>query len=67
MDDLIEALQIMRKYANPKFPTHCEHDIMYVAVDPNLVSKEDLVKLVELGFDPAFDDNMFYSSLYGSC
>lgn len=24
MDDLIEALTIMRRYDNPKYPTHCE-------------------------------------------
>jgi len=30
MDDLIKALQILRKYGNPKYPTHCEHDTLYI-------------------------------------
>ena len=32
MDDLIAALTILRKYGNPQWPTHCEHDILYVAI-----------------------------------
>ena len=40
MKDLIEALNIFLKYGNPKYPTHCEHDIMYVSIDPELVSDE---------------------------
>ena len=67
MDNLIEALQIMRKYANPKFPTHCEHDVMYVAVNPDLVSDDDLVKLAELGFEEEPGSDMFHSTLFGSC
>jgi len=49
MDDLIEALQIFRKYANEKHPTNCEHDQLYImGVDE--VSKEDEKRLDELGF-----------------
>lgn len=51
MDDLIEALTIFRKYANEKWPTHCEHDVMYVILpDPHAVSEEDTKRLGELEF-----------------
>ena len=30
MDDLIEALQIFRKYANLQYPTCCLHDTLYI-------------------------------------
>ena len=30
MEDLIKALQILLKYGNPKYPTVCEHDILYI-------------------------------------
>ena len=48
MEDLIKALQIFLKYGNPEWPTHCEHDVMYVDIDYNLVSDEDKTKLDEL-------------------
>lgn len=51
MDELIEALQIFRKYGNPNYPTHCEHDTLYICgIDPEDVSVEDIKKLDELGF-----------------
>lgn len=66
MDDLIEALQILAKYDKPKWPTHCEHDVLHVAVDPDLVSEEDKKKLDELSF---FEDEFggFSSFRFGSC
>lgn len=66
MDDLIKALQIFRKYGNPGAPTHCEHDVLLVAIDPELVSEEDKLILDELSF---FDDNegSFISYRFGSC
>lgn len=30
MEDLIKALQIMLKYENPKYPTICDFDILYI-------------------------------------
>jgi len=65
MDDLIEALTIMRKYANPEFPTHCEHDVLYVNVSPAVISAADLARLKELHFNQ--DEDGFYSSYFGSC
>lgn len=70
MDDLIEALTIIRKYENNQFPTSCDHDVLYVALDTeeHPVSKEDLKRLNELGFFPD-DENGggFMSYTFGSC
>jgi hypothetical protein len=50
MDDLIKALHIFRKYTDKKYPTGCEHDVLYVYVDPADVSDEDIKELDKLGF-----------------
>jgi hypothetical protein len=50
MENLIKALQIFLKYGNPNYPTHCEHDVMYICdIDPQDVSEEDKKTLDELG------------------
>lgn len=66
MDKLIEALQIFLKYDNPTYPTHCEHDELWICgdYDPEKMSKEDLEKLDDLGFD--WDGESFKSFKYGS-
>jgi hypothetical protein len=68
MDQLIEALQILRKYDNPDSPTHCEHDVLYVGVSPDLVSELDIQRLDELGFIPGSGDyeDCFLSYRFGS-
>jgi len=67
MSDLIEALQIFLKYGNPKWPTHCEHDILLVSIDPAIVSPEDIKKLELLSFEPSDDiEEAFYSYRFGS-
>jgi hypothetical protein len=68
MNDLIEALTIMAKYATPALPTHCEHDVLTVMVDPALVSEEDLARLDKLGFIPGgeWSDEVFSSYFFGS-
>ena len=66
MGDLIRALTILAKYTDTQFPTHCEHDVMYVAVDPKCVSDADIKALGRLGFDVS-DGAMFQSTLFGSC
>ena len=66
MDDLIKALQIFRKYGNPEFPTHCEHDVMYLNIDYHLVSNNDKKKLDELGFFKDEDNDKFMSYQFGS-
>ena len=69
MEDLIKALQIFLKYGNPKNPSHCEHDYFYVAIDSELVSKEDIDALDKLGFflDQEYDEGGFGSFRFGSC
>jgi hypothetical protein len=65
MNDLIEALQILSKYGNPNYPTHCEHDMLHVCINPCLVTDEDKQKLDELGFFPGeYED--FCSFKFGS-
>lgn len=74
MKDLIEALTIFLKYVEPdsyqsKFPTHCEHDIMYIncSTEPNDMADEDAARLGELGFDYSEDNYGWYSYAFGSC
>lgn len=67
MDGLIEALTILRKYANPEFPTNCTHDLLWVDVSPALVSPEDTTRLKRLHFEPDDDRAGFYSTFFGSC
>ncbi len=67
MKQLIEALTILLKYGNPDYPTHCEHDELYVNIDPGLVSEDDKKRLDELGFLLSDDGYGFISFKYGSC
>ena len=70
MKDLIEALNILIKYGDNPFPTHCEHDTLYLfpAVPMSEVSSEDIARLDELGFSLNSDTGEgFYSFKYGSC
>jgi hypothetical protein len=67
MEDLIKALQIFLKYGNPNYPTHCEHDVLRVSIDPSIVSQEDIDELSRLGFAPDTEFDMFRSYKYGSC
>ena len=67
MDDLIEALIILGKYGNPEWPTHCEHDVMKVMIDPADVSDYDKHKLNILGFFPDDEYDVFMSLRFGSC
>lgn len=70
MDDLIKALQIFRKYTDALYPTSCEHDCLYVHVDPEKVSSADKMELERLGFDSSSDPEeykWFESSRFGSC
>lgn len=72
MKDLIEALQILLKYSDPsdKFPTHCEHDILYIGAgidDLSKISKEDIDRLDELGIIWSDEHEGFISFRFGSC
>lgn len=68
MKDLLEAITIMMKYSNDEYPTNCDHDILrFNSIDSTKVSKEDLKRLEELGFEDDRDDiGGFYSFKYGS-
>ena len=67
MEELIKALQIFLKYGKPPYPTHCEHDFMYICgIDPDDVSEEDKVELNKLGFEIDTNLDQFYSTKYGS-
>ncbi len=67
MDNLIKAFQILRKYGNPDWPTHCEHDVMYIDIDYNLVSDEDKEELDRLGIIEDSENEKFMSFRYGYC
>ncbi len=66
MQDLITALQIFLKYGNPHYPTHCEHDVLHIHIDPDIVSEHDIAKLEKLSFTPD-DFDGFSSFRFGSC
>jgi hypothetical protein len=52
-DAILEALAIFRRYVNPSYPFHCEHDVLYVLVSPRGVAEEDRQRLAGLGFVPS--------------
>lgn len=66
MKDLMEALSIMLKYADPRSPTHCEHDVLLFDVSSEGVSAEDLARLAELGVIVDDETGRFISYRYGS-
>lgn len=68
MEDLIKALQIFLKYGNPSYPTHCEHDALYICgIEPEQVSQKDKEELDKLGFFVGEDDDDgFMSFKFGS-
>lgn len=66
MKDLIKALLILEHYTDDRYPTGCEHNTLYVYVDPASVSPEDIARLAELGFVPSSDDPCFVSYRFGS-
>jgi hypothetical protein len=71
MDELIEALTILRKYVILARPIECECDViteetaLRVNVSPALVSAGDLARLKELSFEP--DRFGFTSTYFGGC
>jgi len=73
VNDLIEALTILKKYVEPgsardKRPTHCEHDELCVTAvsDRDKVSEADRARLDELGFFRSEEDECFTSFRFGS-
>lgn len=69
LTELIEALTILRKYGDPAYPTHCEHDTLTICgIDPGNVSQEDKAQLDEKGFfvSTEYGCEAFVSYRYGS-
>lgn len=67
MDKLIEALQILLHYGNERWPTHCEHDTLWImGIDWADISKEDQEQLTELGFYYNEADDAIQSYRFGS-
>jgi len=67
MEDLIESLQIFLKYGNPRSPTICEHNTLYICgIDPFAISDEDEKRLGELGFVYESADETYVSYRFGS-
>ncbi len=50
----VEVVTIIGSYLDPNdtLPVHCEHDQMWICVDPAKVSDEHKRRLAELGWDP---------------
>lgn len=67
MQDLIEALQILLKYANPDSPTSCEHGVLYFnpEFEPGKVSEADKHELLMRGIEIEESTKSFYSYRYG--
>ena len=65
MKDLIEALTILSKYGNPKRPTICDHDELFVLIEYDDVSEEDRKRLEELSFTES-EHGTFSSSRFGN-
>jgi len=67
MEDLIKALQILLKYGNPDYPTICIHDeLCIVGINPEDISKEDIIELDILGFIVDAEESRIYSFRFGS-
>ena len=66
MNDLIAALTIFAKYTRADHPTCCDHDVLYVLVDPVVVSAEDHLSLRALSFTAQENDRNFRSFRFGS-
>tara|TARA_R110000851_G_scaffold240485_2_gene393199 strand:+ start:190 stop:426 length:237 start_codon:yes stop_codon:yes gene_type:complete len=78
MKELIEALQILLKYGNPNYPTHCEHDELSIhGIKAEDISKDDVALLDKLGFtvwiegvendEHTPNESKIFSYKYGSC
>lgn len=65
--ELAEVMTIAAKYLKEDdFPTHCEHDVIWLCVDPSEVSDEDRSRIEELGFFACEDEDCFKSYKFGS-
>lgn len=67
MKNLIAALNIFLKYKDSDFPTHCEHDVLWICGYKGIeFSEEDRIELKKLGFFEDEGDDCWKSYRYGS-
>lgn len=67
MRDLIEALTIFAKYTDARYPTTCEHGILYLnVVHRAQMTPEDFLRVQQLGFVWDEDIPAFASTRFGS-
>lgn len=67
MTDLIKALQIFAKYLDAKYPTACDHGVLYVIdIKHEEVTAADRAMLDTLGFDWSDAESCWLSFRYGS-
>lgn len=72
MNDLIAALSLIESKLDPdsysyKYPIQCEHDDMYICVDVDLFTDEEIAKLDKWGFCREDGYDGFVSHRFGSC
>ena len=68
MENLIKALQIFLKHGDVAYPTHCEHDVLYIFPQSDDFTDEELAELEKLGFYHNDDAGYGFKSYhYGSC
>jgi len=71
MDDLIEALNLVRPYMGDyglEYPTGCEHDVLWLNVDPTKIPEDVMARLFDLSFLPDSDyAGSLVSYRFGSC
>ena len=68
MDDLIKALQILRKYGNPRPLLYFyDYELLFIEINPDDVSAEDKAALAALGVTVSEgEDGYFYSMRFCS-
>ena len=71
MDELIEALNLVRPYMSDygiNYPTGCEHDTLWLNVDVENIPVDVLSRLEELSFIPSEEfAGSLVSYKFGSC
>lgn len=69
MDDLIQALLIIKKYVGDVTnPFHCEHDVLTIGkLNPDDMTVADLRRVEALGFFVNEDEECLQSFRFGSC
>jgi len=67
--NLIKALVVLEPYLeNVEYPIHCEKNMLYINVDPNILDDVEIQFLYSLGLrrDPEWN-NRIGTSIFDSC